>query len=275
MNKITSNIIKGLSGRLHASKNGSATSELSWLQEKIIKHQDDQLLKMHQFKTFKVYYKRPYEFLHTYQDIFVNEIYKFKSATDKPVIIDCGANIGLSVLYFKLRYPHASIEAFEPDVSNFEILSQNCNENRLSDVHLNKAAVWTLNGTISFSASESEASHITEENTSGDTPVAAVRLAEILQRHEITHFLKMDIEGAEWNVVTDIANELKYVENFFLEYHGKSWETYKLNDIMGILKSSGFSVYIKNAADNLQHPFVEKTTATLYDVQLNIFCYRN
>lgn len=40
-------------------------------------------------------------FLWTYDDIFVKQIYKFESQNQNPIIIDCGANIGLSVLYFK------------------------------------------------------------------------------------------------------------------------------------------------------------------------------
>lgn len=204
----------------------------------------------------------------------MNEIYKFESATTNPVIIDCGANIGMSVIYFKLLYPTAFIEAFEPDAATFEILAKNCSVNNLSTVTLKKAAVWTHNDVISFSASESEASRVLEKSEPQEITVTAVRLADVLQKHPNVDFLKMDIEGAEWSVVQDIVPELKRVQNFFLEYHGKSWETYKLNDIMGILKSSGFSVYIKNAADNLRHPFVEKTTNSLYDVQLNLFCYR-
>src|SRR6476660_8278442 len=150
MNKITANIIKGVAGRLQTKKRQTAKSELRWWQEKIIKHQDDQQLKMQQFKSFKIYYKRPYELLHTYKDIFAKEIYKFHTTTNTPVIIDCGANVGISVLYFKQLYPHAIIEAFEPDALTFEILSKNCTANSLNNVQLNQVAVWTTNGKLSF-----------------------------------------------------------------------------------------------------------------------------
>jgi FkbM family methyltransferase len=275
MNKITSNIIKGVAGRLQRKKKAHGMSELTWLQEKILKHQEDETVKQHRFKNFTVLYKRPYELLHTYRELFENELYKFQTKSNAPVIIDCGANIGLSVLYFKQLYPQALVDAYEPDEQNFDILSRNCNANGLQTVYLHKAAVWIKNGTISFEATESEASHVSEQDHANVVQVPSVRLANALQKYPRIDFLKIDIEGAEWQVVQDIATELHRVENFFLEYHGKAAETYKLNDIMGILKSSGFSVYIKNAADNLTHPFVEKTTGTLYDVQLNIFCYRN
>jgi FkbM family methyltransferase len=274
MNKVTSNILNGIAERLKHDKNTGISSEINWWQKKILKHQDDVKIKQYSFKQFKVFYKRPYELLHTYQELFDNELYKFHSPHIAPVIIDCGANIGLSVLYFKKIYQHAHIEAFEPDAQNFELLSQNCKINQLKHISLHNDAIWIHNGTISFSANESEASHVSEDANTGNIEVSCVRLKEVLQKYPKVDFLKMDIEGAEWKVVQDTAAELTNVENFFLEYHGKADETYKLNDLITVLRQSGFSVYIKNAADALKHPFLQKKTGTAYDVQLNIFSYR-
>src|SRR5215203_7438092 len=134
MSKVVSNIVKGIAGRLSRKSKHLNPSEISWLQQKILKHQDDSKTKIYQFKDFKIAYIRPYELLHTYQELFVNEIYKFKADTSTPVIIDCGANIGLSILYFKKIYKQAQIEAFEPDGKNFELLVQNCNINGLQQV---------------------------------------------------------------------------------------------------------------------------------------------
>ena len=44
-------------------------------------------------------------------------------------IIDCGANIGMSVLYFKYFYPNVGILAFEPVGQTFEILHRNVERN--------------------------------------------------------------------------------------------------------------------------------------------------
>ncbi len=43
----------------------------------------------------------PYWDLRSYQEILIDEIYKFEAETDSPLILDCGANIGFSVVYFK------------------------------------------------------------------------------------------------------------------------------------------------------------------------------
>ncbi len=64
-------------------------------------------------------------FLWQYKEIFVEESYKFKSKKRDSTIIDCGANIGLDLLYYKIHYPDSKIIAFEanPDISR--ILQQN------------------------------------------------------------------------------------------------------------------------------------------------------
>ena len=54
-------------------------------------------------------------FIYQFKELFVEEIYKFKTSNKKPVIYDCGANIGTASLYFKQEYSTARIKAFEAD----------------------------------------------------------------------------------------------------------------------------------------------------------------
>jgi FkbM family methyltransferase len=273
MKQKKTNILKGFIGKLPLQPQKQDQEKISWLNEKILKHQEDQQVKSISLGKFNVFYKRPYELLHTYTEIFTNGIYLFHCATEAPFIIDCGSNIGMSVLNFKTQYPKAKVIAFEPDSNNFELLKKNIETNQLKNVELRQAAVWTQTGKISFEASATEASHISEREESGKQ-VDSQRLADLLSSVSEVHFMKIDIEGAEWQVIRDCAEELHKVQNLFLEYHGKANETQKLKDIFGILQRAGFSVYVQNAADNLRHPFVNKTTDTIYDVQLNLYCYK-
>ncbi len=270
MIKTATNIVKGVF-RSKKQRN-SSFKKISWTQEKILKHQEDKNVKSLNFGKFIIWYKRPYELLHTYKEIFENEIYKFQTDTSEPFIIDCGSNIGLSIIYYKQLYSGSTIIAFEPDEQNFQLLEKNISTNNYKNIQLNKAAAWITDGEISFEANESEASHISEANNA--IKVKSVRLKNILNDYPVIDFLKVDIEGAEWEVITDCETELKKIKHLFLEYHGKVNETNKLNDLLEILYKAEFSVYIRNAADNIYHPFVEKTTNTIYDVQLNLFCYK-
>src|SRR5207302_1206777 len=47
------------------------------------------------------------------------------SSGKTPVIIDCGANIGLAAVWFKHQFPRAAIVAIEPSPSNYRILLRN------------------------------------------------------------------------------------------------------------------------------------------------------
>ncbi len=275
MSKLAANIIKGLNGRLHRRNITNSANNISWIKEKILKHQDDIHEKKISLNHFTLHYIRPYEVLHTYTEIFVNEIYKFKSNKDVPVVIDCGANIGMSVIYFKYLYPRSKLIAFEPDPEIYDLLKKNVDNNNLKDVELHKTAVWIEEGIIDFNANASEASHISENTTSNGIQVKTERLANYLVPFEIVDFLKVDIEGAEWKVMMDCAPHLHKIENMFVEYHGKVNETNKLANLIELIHSNGFDTYIKNAADTLKHPFINKTTNTAYDVQLNLFCYKN
>ncbi len=272
--KRISNIVKGIVGKLPLKNQKNLFERISWTNEKILKHQGGSLVKQITVSGLNISYRRPYELLHTYHELFVNQIYRFKAASDKPVIIDCGSNIGVSVLYFKTLYPGALITAFEPDKQNFSLLKLNVETNKLSGVTLCNSAVWIHNDVISFSSSGSEASHISDGADSSSTTIKATRLNDMLEEHETIDFLKIDIEGAEWEVLKDCAKNLQKVEHLFLEYHGKTGENEKLNNILSIINQVGFSVYFQNAADLLTQPFLHKTTGTLYDVQLNIFCFR-
>ncbi len=212
------------------------------------------------------------EMMHGLEEIFQEEIYKQKFPA-RPYIIDCGANIGLSIIYFKQVSPDAEIVAFEPDEINFELLKNNIASFGLKDIVPRKEAVWNKNEILHFSASGSMASKLTNEPGSDTIPVQATRLRDLLTRK--IDFLKIDIEGAEYPVVMDILDSLHWVNNFFLEYHGSFSQNRELNEMLTAVVGRGFEYYIKEAAPVYPTPFVrEGVVKGSYDVQLNIFFFR-
>ena len=62
----------------------------------------------------------------------------------KPLIVDCGANIGVSVLWLTARYPEAHIVAIEPAPDNFDFLCRNCSG---LDVDLRNVGIGAHDGT--------------------------------------------------------------------------------------------------------------------------------
>jgi FkbM family methyltransferase len=69
--------------------------------------------------------------------IFFEETYFFRAASPEPVILDCGSNIGMSVLYFKMLYPAARIIA----PAAFAKLRDNVARNSLTGVTLHNCAL--------------------------------------------------------------------------------------------------------------------------------------
>jgi precorrin-6B methylase 2 len=59
-----------------------------------------------------------------YQVLLVQS-YKIKINTEPKFILDCGANIGSSSVFFVNLFPLAQIIAVEPELENFKILVKN------------------------------------------------------------------------------------------------------------------------------------------------------
>lgn len=179
--------------------------------------------------------------LNMHENIFLNECYRFNSSHSKPVIIDCGANIGLSVLWFAKFYPGSTIIAFEPDPTLFGILKQNAGANKIQAA-LKNEAVWNQNTELKFTSSKKQNARISE---TGTTTVKAVRLKEVLETFPVVDLLKVDIEGAEHAVLSDCKNELYRVKNLFVECHFSDGKMGESLSILQWLQESGFNCIIQ------------------------------
>ncbi len=251
--------------------------DISWFQEKLLKHANSGIEYSHLYKNrYKIIFKDPKAFLYSVKELFVEEIYKFKAQDDTPYIIDCGSYIGTSILFFKTQYPNAKILAFEPDNSNFELLNNNIKNWDLKDIEIQNAAIWIDNLGVNFIADGNMASKIDESNNTAhneNQKTKSVRLKDLLT--EKIDFLKIDIEGAEYEVLVDCESKLSFVENLFIEYHGNYNEMYKLNKILNILIENNFKYYIKEAGVTFEHPFYDRENIYDFDTQLNIFAFKN
>jgi FkbM family methyltransferase len=250
---------------------------LNWFQVKYYKHAGKNKHYNHKFrKGLVVGFNDPQAFLLSVRELFIEEIYKFRNTSDSPRIIDCGAHIGMSILFFKVNYPNARIIAFEPDSSNYSLTKKNIESWKFENVELIQKAVWTSNGQILFQHLNDMGSNIVQEETSENsaniTRMDCARLKDLLQTE--TDFVKLDIEGAEYEVIKDCADVLHNAKNIFIEYHGNYDEMHKLSTILNIVTEQGFAYYIKEAGNIYARPFYDREKLYSYDVQLNIFCFQ-
>lgn len=213
-------------------------------------------------------------FLHSVDEIFKDEVYKFKTNSQRPYIIDCGANFGVSIYYFFKNYPNCRILAFEPDHEIYNILSENINKLKNStSITIKEEAVWKENTTLEFFSEGGLAGSLVTDfaKKSNIIKIKAIDLKKYL--HEKIDFLKIDIEGAENELIFDIKDNLNNVENLFLEYHGLKNQKQNLGNILNLLTDVGFEYYIRVAGETLRYPFC-KEDPIIFNQQLNIFCYR-
>lgn len=266
-------LAKGVKGRLGVFFNNPFRKvNIGWWDEKYYKHLPPGKLRHHKLFDHPFYFNSPQEFLHGLRELFVEELYR-QQFPPHPLVIDCGANIGLSIVYIKQLSPDSEIIAFEPDETNFELLSMNMRSFGYNAVTLRKEAVWKADTTLRFSNEGSMSSKITDQGGSATRDVKAVRLRDFLTKP--VDFLKIDIEGAEFEVLMDCAERLQLVRNLFIEYHGVFGQIGELNAILALVTDQGFRYYIKEAAPVYAQPFCQvKDPAIPYDVQLNIFCIR-
>lgn len=200
-------------------------------------------IKYSKIHKYNIGYTNKQEFDILKEEIFNQEIYKLDLQTDSPVIFDLGSHIGLSILYFKMNYPSAKVVGFEPNPNIFPLLEENIYCNNLQDIELHNIALGDNDGIRDF--------HIDSQydafSTSGFKPNAwngkqntmpiSVK-TEKLSRYinDSIDFMKMDIEGAEKEVLAELEKErkLKYIKNIIVECHN--------TNVSDILERNGFNI---------------------------------
>ena len=185
-----------------------------------------------------------------YHDVVLREVYRFTACRPNPVILDCGSNIGMSILYFKHLYPQARIIAFEPDPGIVGYLHENMKTNGQTDVRVVQAAIGGQAGTLTFYSDGKYGSclaHLSSELipegwTKHEVP--CVRLSDYL--NEPVDFLKMNIEGAEWEALADCGERLRQIREMAIEYHHLPGVPRTLHRILSLLDELGFDYTVSD-----------------------------
>jgi FkbM family methyltransferase len=143
------------------------------------------------------------------------------------LIIDAGANIGMSSLYFLNRYPSVRVVAVEPNPETFELCRVNLAA--YSDrVVFVKGAVWSSCGRVALVREEVEwNSHVVPGDGNSETSVDSFDVTSLIAAGGggSVDFLKVDIEGGEAEVFGKNSETwLPSVKNIAIEFHGDDCE---------------------------------------------------
>lgn len=201
---------------------------------------------------YRVSYRNECELEVVYDEIFTKNVYFFKTENPEPYIIDCGGHIGLGVLYFKSLYPEARILTFEANPETFLLLQENIAQNNLRGVRaMNFALSSEDNKDVALYVGKNFIKAWDSTNTiKPDLWPNMDRYRKVFVRSKrlssyITprvDFIKLDIEGAEYDVINEIKTKLGAIGAVTLEYHqtAENLLSRQLETIIEILCSSGF-----------------------------------
>ena len=207
-----------------------------------------------------------------HQEIFSKRMYEIPPM-DAPRIIDGGANIGLAAIFFSKRYPGARISCFEADPDVAVYLRKNMAAAGAEAVEVIEAALWSEDGSLTFSGEGSDAGRVGEGGAGVTKQVRAVRLSPYLK--ERIDLLKLDIEGAEMAVLRECRGALGQVQRIFVEYHSFEGEPQCLDELLAILREAGFRLAVTVSDALTQRPFIERGSSMGMDMRLNVFGYRD
>ena len=171
----------------------------------------------------------------TFSQIFIEQEYDLRpflqmerlqkrAGAGPPTIIDCGANVGCSVLWFASQFPGAHIVAVEPEAANFALLERNARD--VPNVTFLQAAIWSSNTEIAVRGgrgTQGWAFRTSELNQSpADSPVVpGVTIASLLDRVNTSGpvIVKIDVEGAEDEIFRNQTEWLERIDLLIVELH--------------------------------------------------------
>jgi FkbM family methyltransferase len=150
-------------------------------------------------------------------------------------VLDLGCNIGLTVAHFELLWPNAEIIGVELDSENCVVARRNCRRARILNV-----AVSATSGRQTYSGEEAWSFRL---DPSGNRAVEARTLDELTDLFGgSVDFVKMDIEGSEWEVVKAPGKWPERVGSLLIEIHGTEVRRQAgIDEMMGYLRDKGFT----------------------------------
>jgi FkbM family methyltransferase len=191
-----------------------------------------------------------------FRSIILDQEYEWPLAKSPRIIVDAGANIGLTSVFYANKYPGAKIFAIEPEPSNYNMLLKNTA--KYQNIKPIQAALWNNNehvhiidGGIGGWSYQVEKASDGPANTKSRGLAIALTIDKLMSDFHIGQLdlLKVDIEGSEKEVFENSAAWIDRVGVIVIELH--DW-----------LKE-GCSIAVERATKNLDVKFQRRETTFL------------
>jgi FkbM family methyltransferase len=162
------------------------------------------------------------------------------------VIVDIGANVGVFSIYAASRCPSAVVFSYEPIPSNFRMLCTNIKANGFSGrIKASSLGVAAHSGSRRIYMSSSPAHSFVQSLVSQESEIIqCTTLGELIQDNgiECIDILKLNCEGAEYEILHGAPEALRQVRNIRMEYHIFNDGQHQIEKLGSYLSSQGFEV---------------------------------
>jgi FkbM family methyltransferase len=158
-----------------------------------------------------------------FEHVFVNREYGISLSVQPSIIVDAGANAGMSAAWFSLSYPTAKIVAIEPEPTNFEVLRRNAKLfPRIIPIN---AALWNREGVVCME--DRGGGHwgmrVADDKIASGPIIRSTTVPALLEELGIDRvdLLKVDVEGAECEIFADCSSWIGCVSVICAELHDR------------------------------------------------------
>ncbi|WP_159029907.1 FkbM family methyltransferase [Streptomyces marincola] len=202
-----------------------------------------------------------------HEEIFNLGCYDDIRLPENALVFDVGANVGLFSLFVRSRYPKAEIHAFEPMPEVAKALRKNAELHDLADFHVTQCALGAHreedveftyypaipgNSTrypedkelqIAVLSRDYPPDEVAHDHTGRPVRATVERLSSFLAAGRTVDLLKVDVEGAELDVLRGIDDEhWGLVQQTILEVQDLDNQ---LKDVVGMLESRGMTTRVQ------------------------------
>lgn len=158
-------------------------------------------------KKATIYCEGTYEELLLLKEIFIDKVYALPAFVSNSVrtIVDGGANVGFTSIFYALTYPNAKVYAFEPDPNTFKLLKKNTENISTKNIEVFQYAIAGSQKNISFFVHPTKnisSSIVKRDSSYIKIEVEAIRLDDVFDLIKAMYIdvFKLDVEGAEFEI---------------------------------------------------------------------------
>ena len=183
------------------------------------------------------------------------------SINNDDVIIDVGAHIGLFALFASQFCKNGKIFCYEPIKENYKILIENIEMNQIQNIFPNNLAVTKETSRVKIFLNDDQSGHSMFIQNKNFVEVDSKSLSDIFIDNGIKEcdFLKLDCEGAEYEIIESLSSDLfTKINKTVIEYHMVDTKPELLEQLINKLKQFSFSVHTRPLFVDIGFLFAKK-----------------